>query len=253
VDSLMPKIRAEVVPAVLDDIIDDPRVRELIREQSQGLVLDAIERVRGGMARTDTVVENLSRKVLWHQRRPLPGPHDLQPPLGRQFPYAGLISRWAALVLDLSIISWLVAQGLSALVNLANSLLDPAPPWLIAGLTAIAAALAPIYFGTCWWLLGYTLGDALLGFRLTTGDGRRPRFIRAMLRAWVGIVLMPVWILGMIPGIFDQKRRGWLDLLFGLEARYIVHKTQQERFAYEARQKALAAAMPEATAVPTSS
>jgi len=57
IDGVLPMIRTEVVPALLDDIVDDPRVRDLIREQSQGMVIDAVERVRSTLARGDDVVE----------------------------------------------------------------------------------------------------------------------------------------------------------------------------------------------------
>ena len=48
VAGLMPYIQAEVVPEILDEFVDDPRVRDLIREQSLGLLWDAVEVLRGG-------------------------------------------------------------------------------------------------------------------------------------------------------------------------------------------------------------
>jgi hypothetical protein len=84
VDALMPKIQAEVVPAILDEIVDDPRLRNLIREQSQGLFLDAIERLRNVVARVDDKAENFGRHVFGRAPRVAAVGTGDAPPEGRR-------------------------------------------------------------------------------------------------------------------------------------------------------------------------
>ncbi len=230
VDSLLPKIRSEVVPTVLDDIVDDPRVRDLIREQSLGLVLDAIERGRRALAAADDLVELIARRLIRRGARPPPGPLAPAAPAGRRYAHAGGISRLAAFALDVTVALWLISQGLSALLNVLTSLFGDLPAWVVAMLTASAASLGPTYLGTAWWVWGATLGSALVGFRVCTGDGRKPRFLRAQTRAWLGLPFIVIWSIGMLPSIVDPRRRGWLDRITGTEARYSVHEAQQRRY-----------------------
>ena len=229
VDSLMPKIRTEVVPLILDDIVDDPRVRDLIREQSQGLFLDALESVRENLADADDLVERIGRRLLRQKPRPQPesavslmlgaaGDEDTTParltrenlaeqrsawrampvppaPPGREFAHAGALTRLVAFGVDVTVVGWLVSQGLSALVNLLDSLFTPVPQWLVVILGGIAASFVPIYLGISWWLTGRSLGSWLVGTRVCTPDGRNPGFVRALVRSWAGVLGVVIWVL----------------------------------------------------------
>jgi uncharacterized RDD family membrane protein YckC len=270
VDALLPKIRTEVVPLILDDIIDDPRVRDLIREQSQGLFLDALESVRENLADADVLVERFGRRLVRKPPRPqaesavtlmldAAGDEDTTParltrenlaeqrsawrampvppaPPGREFAHAGAVTRLVAFALDTTLVAWLVSQGLSALVSLLDTVFDPAPKWLVAGLTAIAASFVPIYLGVCWWLAGRTIGSMVVGTRVCTPDGRNPGLVRALVRAWVGVLGIVVWIISGVFSLFDPKRRSWLDRLTHTEVRYVVPLDQQRRYIREALQ-----------------
>ncbi len=271
VEALMPKIRAEVVPLILEDIVDDPRVRDLIREQSQGLLLDALESVRENLADADVLVERVGRRLLRKSPRPQPasavtlmldaaGDEDTTParltrenlaeqrnawrampvppaPPGREFAHAGAVTRLVAFAVDTTLVAWLVSQGLSALVSLLDTVFDPAPNWLIAILTGIAASLVPVYLGVCWWLAGRTIGSALVGTRVCTPDGRNPGLVRALIRAWVGVLGFVVWIITGVVSLFDAKRRSVLDLVLATEVRYVVPLDQQRRYIREALQQ----------------
>jgi uncharacterized RDD family membrane protein YckC len=270
VDALLPKIRTEVVPLILDDIIDDPRVRDLIREQSQGLFLDALESVRENLADADVLIERFGRRLVRKPARPqaesavtlmldAAGDDDKTParltrdnlaaqrtvwrampvppaPPGREFAHAGAVTRLVAFALDTTLVAWLVSQGLSALVSLLDNLLAPAPQWLVAGLTAFAASFVPIYLGVCWWLAGRTIGSMVVGTRVCTPDGRNPGLVRALVRAWVGVLGIAVWIISGVFSFFDPKRRSWLDRLTHTEVRYVVPLDQQRRYIREAIQ-----------------
>jgi uncharacterized RDD family membrane protein YckC/uncharacterized membrane protein YheB (UPF0754 family) len=268
VDALMPKIRTEVVPLILDDIVDDPRVRDLIREQSQGLFLDALESVRENLADADVLVERFGRRMLRRQPRPqaqsaltlmfdAAGDEDASParltreglseqraawrampvppaPPGREFAHAGAVTRLAAFALDSALVAWLVSQGLSALISLLDSVLDPTPNWVVALLTTIAASSFPIYLGVCWWLAGRTIGSWLTGTRVCTPDGRNPGLVRSLIRAWVGVLGFFVWLITGVFSLFDARRRSWLDGLLHTEVRYVVPLDQQRRYIRQA-------------------
>jgi uncharacterized RDD family membrane protein YckC len=271
VDALVPKIRAEVVPLILDDIVDDPRVRDLIREQSQGLFLDALESLRENLADADVLVERFGRRLVRRPARPeaesaltlmldAAGGEDTTParltrdtlavqraawrampvppaPPGREFAHAGVVTRLAAFALDSTLVAWLVSQGLSALVSLLDTVLDPAPQWLVAGLSVIAASLFPVYLGVCWWLAGRTVGSWLVGTRVCTPDGRNPGLVRALVRAWVGVLGIIVWVVSGVFSLVDAKRRSWLDRLLHTEVRYVVPLDQQRRYIRNALQE----------------
>ncbi len=269
VDALLPKIRRDVVPQILDDIVDDPRIRDLIREQSQGLFLDTLEGFRGRLADVDTLIDTVGRKIL---RRPararaesglqlvlaevsrddttparlaiedlarqravwrsLPAPPA---PPGRDFTYAGAATRFLGLGIDLLVIGYLAAVLFSTLGNLVDSLFDGSPPgWLTATLVAMAAAVLPTYLGLCNWAFGRTLGMAIVGIRVCTPDGRRPGFLRALARAWIGVIGMAFWVLTAFVSLFDSKRRSLLDLWMHTEVRYSVPETQQRRHVRDA-------------------
>lgn len=229
VDSLMPKIRQEVVPAVLDDIVDDPRVRDLIREQSQGLLLDAVERGRRGLAGADDLVEVVARRLLGRPRRPGPSPDAPVPLPGRKYGNAGLVTRGVALAIDLTMASWLLSQSLAALLGVITSVFGSPPTWVVALLTAGTASLVPFYLGVTWWLFGASLGNALVGLRICTADGRNPRPLRALVRSWLVLASSFIWVAAMLPSLFDPRRRGSLDRITRTEVRYFVHPTQQRR------------------------
>ncbi|MGB7981605.1 MAG: RDD family protein [Candidatus Nanopelagicales bacterium] len=270
VDALLPKIRAEVVPLILEDIVDDPRVRDLIREQSQGLFLDALESMRENMADVDNLVENVGRRLVRRAARPesesglalvleasgrgdrsatratldsladqrrawraMPVPPA---PPGREFAHAGVVTRALAFSFDVALIGWLVSQGLSALVNLLDSVIAPIPTWLVVTLGLLAASFVPIYMGLSWWLTGRTLGDWLVGTRVCTPDGRNPHFVRALVRGWLASVGAIVWVATGVLSFFDPRRRTLLDRLLHTEVRTVVPEDQQRRYVREAVQ-----------------
>jgi uncharacterized RDD family membrane protein YckC len=271
VDALMPKIRSEVVPTIMDDIIDDPAVRDLIREQSQGLFLDALEGFRGTLADLDTVVDRVGRRLLRRGPRPeqptalalvldQESEEDSRPlrlavadlaetramwrdlplppaPPGRSFTYGGAVTRLLGLAIDVTVVGWVAGQGLSALINLLDSLFGTLPSWLVAAFSVLAASIIPIYLAFAYWTTGRTLGMAVTGLRVCTPDGRRPGFVRSVVRSWMGMLLLIVWLITGPVTLFDSKRRSVLDMLVHTEVRYSVPETQQRRHIRDALQE----------------
>jgi len=134
--------------------------------------------------------------------------------------YAGLVSRLTGLVID---VAALAAAGLAVttLPSLAwQQLTGDSPGWL-AGLSAAVGALLPTgYFTALWWLNGRTLGGLLVGTVVQRPDGRDLALLQALARAVVGLLLAPVWLVGLVGVLTDPRRRAWHDRLFGTVVRY---------------------------------
>jgi uncharacterized RDD family membrane protein YckC len=276
VDALLPKIRAEVVPTILEDIVDDPSVRNLIREQSAGLLLDALESVRENLADVDDLAEGILRRLTGQPVRERPEqslelllaesdpaqPVQLtwdslerrrrawaeQPvppaPPGREHAYAGAVTRLLGVVIDLTVVGWLVGLGVATVLNLLDSVFPGLPTWVPKAISLLAAGIVPVYLGLAWRLFGRTLGSFLMGTRVCTADGRRPGFWRAQVRGWAGFLALPVWVITGVLGVYDRKRRTPLDRILHTEVRYVVPEEQQRRYLREVvrteRQAALA-------------
>jgi hypothetical protein len=78
IDGVMPEIRSKVLPAVVDDLADDPKIRELVMEQSRGVIDDAAKSVRSATASADNRVEAAFRRLVGA------GPENTEPPSGEQ-------------------------------------------------------------------------------------------------------------------------------------------------------------------------
>jgi uncharacterized RDD family membrane protein YckC len=138
---------------------------------------------------------------------------------------------------DVTLVAWLVGQGLTALISLIQAIFGEPPGWLVAILTGIASTLVPIYLGVCWWLSGRTIGSVLVGTRVCTPDGRNPGLVRALIRALLGLVGIVVWVITGVFSLFDPRRRTWLDRMMHTEVRYVVPLDQQGRYIRQALQE----------------
>jgi uncharacterized RDD family membrane protein YckC len=151
------------------------------------------------------------------------------------------VTRLLALAIDVTVIGWVAGQGLTTLLSLLESLFGTLPSALVAAFSVVAASLVPAYITLCTWALGRTLGMAVTGIRVCTPDGRRPGFVRALVRAWLGLVLLLVWVVTGVISVVDPKRRTVLDRMLHTEIRYSVPETQQRRHIRDALQEARAA------------
>jgi hypothetical protein len=64
IDGVMPEIRETVLPAVIDDLTNDPKVRDLVMEQSRGVIGEAAQQVRSASAHADNRVEAAFRRLI---------------------------------------------------------------------------------------------------------------------------------------------------------------------------------------------
>lgn len=144
--------------------------------------------------------------------------HGHAPRLAREA-YAGLVSRLLALFVDAVLLAVVVSLVGNGVPTLWDAVLGRAPEWLRV-CAAVLAALAPFgYFWLCWCTAGCTLGGALLGTAVRRPDGTRVGTARAALRAAIGILLAPIWLVGLLYSVFDPRRRGLHDVLLSTVVR----------------------------------
>ena len=149
-----------------------------------------------------------------------PGAPTTEPAGPPRVAYAGIVSRVAALVIDVVVVT-LVASVVTGLALAgAEVMLGRVPAWVQVP-TAIAVSLLPVtYFTLAWWLVGQTLGAVAMGIEVRDAADRPVRFLRALVRAVAGLLLAPVWLVGMIFILFDHRRRGLLDIVVGTTVVY---------------------------------
>lgn len=142
------------------------------------------------------------------------------PPVDEHHRYAGLVSRACALAVDVALVAATCAM-VATLPPLAwRELVGGEANWL-AAVCAFASAVLPwVYFTAAWWLGGRTAGALLLGLAVTRPDGGRLGVLRAALRSIVGLTFAPVWLVGLLWVLFDERRRAWHDLIFDTVVRY---------------------------------
>jgi uncharacterized RDD family membrane protein YckC len=136
-------------------------------------------------------------------------------------PYAGLVSRLVALVLDGLVIAVLILV-VATLPELTWTSLSPrtVPRWL-AGTSSVVAAVVPmVYFTALWRMTGQTVGDLATGIVVEHRDRHRLSLAHAFVRAALGLLLAPLWLLGMLQILADPHRRAWHDQLLRTDVRY---------------------------------
>jgi uncharacterized RDD family membrane protein YckC len=142
-------------------------------------------------------------------------------PVGGQVQRAGFVSRLAAFVVDVVILSSMLGGAAWLLEVTARGLRRFAPPIdLVAVLTAIAPLISIAYHLVFWTTVGQTPGKWLLGIRVSrVGGGPLP--LRWALLRWIGYLLSGLpfylgffWVLG-------PRRRAWHDYLARSEVVYV--------------------------------
>jgi len=82
-------------------------------------------------------------------------------------------------------------------------------------LAAYLGALALVYAGYFTGLMGRTPGKMILGLRVVDTHGEAPGFLRALVRAVLGIVGSALLFIGHVPAFFDPAHRALHDRLVG--------------------------------------
>jgi uncharacterized RDD family membrane protein YckC len=129
--------------------------------------------------------------------------------------YAGLVSRLVALAVDAAVLGAAVALVGAGGPALWNTLTGHTPYWLRVCASVAAGAVPVLYFWLGWWVIGRSLGGLLLGYTVCRRDGAKLRMLRAAARSFVGLLLAPLWLAGMLLVLWDPRRRALHDVLFG--------------------------------------
>lgn len=130
--------------------------------------------------------------------------------------YAGIVSRAAASAIDVVIFAGVSAgtlfflQAFTAMINT-----EPFGSAVVNSDTAaiIISGLLMIYFAGAWAVAGRTVGEGLMGLRVTRTDGRRVKFLRAFVRFLFSFLSLAVFGLGFAWIVIDRRRRTWQDLV----------------------------------------
>lgn len=141
--------------------------------------------------------------------------------------YAGLVSRLLALAVDavlLTVVTAAIAAGAPAVWS---AVLGSAPAWLETTAGAVALVLPFAYFWISWWIAGSTAGDLLFGLVVRRADGSPVGAARAGVRAFLGLLFAPVWLVGMVLTVTNPRRRALHDMLMGTVVRQVGTEAQR--------------------------
>jgi uncharacterized RDD family membrane protein YckC len=133
--------------------------------------------------------------------------------------YGGLSSRGTAFIVDLvlaHLIVLFVGLGIWLIFSLVGGL---RPQWLADALVAVGwFVVVSVYFVVFWTLTGQTPGMRLLQLRVTGRSGKPIGVVRALVR-FVGLLISVVLIVGVLPVLFDKRRRALHDFIAGTVVR----------------------------------
>jgi len=186
---------------MLEQVLASPAVRAALADQSASFATGTATAARRRAARLDDAAE----RVLRRPTRPA-GP----------VPYAGIATRTAAFAVDVAGPT-LALLVLTALGGLAGSLVGGLrPAWLVGALVGAGwLLLEGAYLAGFWTTTGQTPGMRLLRVRVVAHAGGPPGLVRSLLRlAALALAIVPCFA-GLLPILFDGRRRGFHDLVAG--------------------------------------
>jgi uncharacterized RDD family membrane protein YckC len=131
-------------------------------------------------------------------------------------PYAGVVTRGIALIIDAAIANAIVLIGVALLALVATLVGDLRPQWLV-GLIAASGWVITVtaYFALFWTATGQTPGMRLMHVRVVTARGAPLHLVRSLVRVGgLALAIIPLFA-GFLPVLVDGRRRGLHDLLAG--------------------------------------
>jgi uncharacterized RDD family membrane protein YckC len=136
--------------------------------------------------------------------------------------YAGAVTRLAAYVVDLTVMSTLLTAG-SAVVFYLVAVVTGHQLELSDNRDLASAGLAVwwvVYFAGSWATTGRTLGMTLFGLRVVRPDGTRASGKAALVRALTFPLSLLLFGLGFLGILFQDQRRALHDMLAGTAVIY---------------------------------
>jgi uncharacterized RDD family membrane protein YckC len=136
-------------------------------------------------------------------------------------PYAGLVTRALALLVDAVVIN-VIAAITGAALGLIGSLLGVKDLGIVAAVTGglLWLGWTGLYFIAFWMATGQTPGARLFGIRVVSSGERDLGPIRAALRFAVMVVALVPLGAGFITVLFDDRRRGPHDMIAATVVRW---------------------------------
>ncbi len=148
---------------------------------------------------------------------------DVSPEEYLALPYAGAGIRIVAAVLDLIVLGsifllFVAASGFYLLSQTnwgSDSTYSNAEGYTALAILASAAFVIPIYFFTCWWWRGQSIGQMAVRIMVTDRDGYHLTVWQALRRTFLWpLSALPLGI-GFLPMLFDRESRTLHDMLSG--------------------------------------
>jgi uncharacterized RDD family membrane protein YckC len=130
-------------------------------------------------------------------------------------PYAGLVSRTVALVVDAAVLTvgFAVASGVVGLILSLFTAVEVTSPGAVVGVAGGWTLVVVGYFVLFWTLAGETPGMRLMRMRVVDQRGAPPGVGRSLLRL-VGAVLAAIPLFaGYLLVLIDDRRRGLHDMI----------------------------------------
>ena len=148
---------------------------------------------------------------------------DASPEEYLALPYAGAGIRIVAAVLDLIVLGsifllFVAASGFYLLSQTdwgSQSTYSNAEGWTALAILASSAFVIPIYFFSCWWWRGQSVGQMAVRIMVTDRDGYHLTVWQALRRTFLWpLSALPLGI-GFLMMLFDREPRSLHDMLSG--------------------------------------
>jgi uncharacterized RDD family membrane protein YckC len=144
-------------------------------------------------------------------------------PVFTPLPIAGLHLRIVAFILDCIIVASISMLFFAAGFGQAVVRYEDPPDsaiFLGIAITAAAVPFMPLFFAFMWAWRSQSVGMMAVGVIITTADGYRISYLRALARAFCWMLAFIPLCAGMVPIFFDSaERRGLHDRMAGTRVR----------------------------------
>ncbi len=199
-------LAGEKAQMLVERIAEAPEVRAAIASQGVGLIAERGPPLQRVAASVDGFLERFARRLL---RRP---------PRAEPTEHVGLVGRGVALLVDAGILSAGFALFTALLYGILQLVSDQTLPALVAGLlSAWGFLVACVYLIAFWAIEGQTPGMRFLSIRLEHDGSPEIGFRRAFRRLWGTILAVLPFGLGLVPILFNERRRGLQDRIAGTD------------------------------------
>jgi uncharacterized RDD family membrane protein YckC len=200
--------RSPAFKRTLTNVLSSPEVRHALERQTVGFGADMAAAARTKARTADGGIESTAWRLI--RRRP----DD------ERARYGGLFTRGLGFAIDL-LLTQLIYLILGALIGLVTSIFGTLEPtWLVGTLAGFGEILViALYFVVFWSTAGQTPGMRIMRLRVYQA-GEPPTIWRSLIRL-VGIPLAIIpFFAGVVPMLFDPKRRALPDYMAGTTVVY---------------------------------